>query len=586
MNSASRMPPIGISAVILLSAFILFFSVAPMRGLFWLHPGDFGVTADSSLRVTEVDSPGPAYRAGIRVGDRFGTATSFEKRLYLQSVRNPAPGQLLELQVKGKNASQRTVDVVAEMDEFDASDIAGYFPWVVVDLIFVLVGSTLVLLRPSTMTWAFFFYCVGADPGLVLGYYWLPAWLVFTSGAFVNVLQAFGFAAFLIFCMRVPNGCAMGGWRYVEWILAPVIFVSVLLCSAAIELSIVGVLHADVVAGQIRGAILDATYVVGILVLLARFYKERGVERSRVAWIIAGFAIGLGARVATNLSAPDADIYTGAGNGPAALPLLPALEVAIPLMVALAVIRHRALNIGLTANRTLVYGLFLCAGFAVFALLDLLVTKRFARNQFEIGLDIAIALAVGLSFQFVHPRAIRLIDRIFLPERYQAAIALDRLRDSLSAMRNQDDAPNRAVEAATKELMISSLAIFKKVPDGGFVRFASAGWPKGSAWHIFAGDPLVQLFSTSRRVRIVDEVATERLRITLGPGRPTIGISLSAQTAGESLLLVGAHVGGRRPDRDEVRGIASVLSEFANHRPAANLDGSGGWLRDPGDLPV
>ena len=101
-----------------------------------------------------------------------------------------------------------------------------------------------------------------------------------------------------------------------------------------------------------------------------------------------------------------------------------------------------------------------------------------------------------------------------------------------------------------------------------------------------AGDPLVQLFSTSRRVRIVDEVATERLRITLGPGRPTIGISLSAQTAGESLLLVGAHVGGRQPDRDEVRGIASVLSEFANHRPAANLDGSGGWLRDPGDLPV
>ena len=41
INSASRMPPIGISAVILLSAFILFFSVAPMRGLFWLHPGDF-----------------------------------------------------------------------------------------------------------------------------------------------------------------------------------------------------------------------------------------------------------------------------------------------------------------------------------------------------------------------------------------------------------------------------------------------------------------------------------------------------------------------------------------------------------------
>ena len=148
------------------------------------------------MRVTEVDSPGPAYRAGIRVGDRFDAATSFEKRLFLLSVRNAAPGWAVAFQVEGKNGSLRTVNLVAEMGEFDASDILGYFPWVVVDLIFVVVGSTLVLLRPSTMTWTFFFYCIGAAPGLVLGYYWLPAWLVFTSGVLFNVLQALGFAVF------------------------------------------------------------------------------------------------------------------------------------------------------------------------------------------------------------------------------------------------------------------------------------------------------------------------------------------------------------------------------------------------------
>ena len=103
----------------------------------------------------------------------------------------------------------------------------------------------------------------------------------------------------------------MGGWRYVEWVAAPLVFVSVLLCSAVIELSIAGILHADVAAGQIRAAILDATYVVGIIALIARFFRERGAERSRVAWIIAGFAIGLGAKVATDLSAPYANIYTG-----------------------------------------------------------------------------------------------------------------------------------------------------------------------------------------------------------------------------------------------------------------------------------
>ena len=134
------MKPIGISAVIVLAAWTLFFSLAPMRGLFWLHPASLGVTADSSMRVTEVDSPGPAYRAGIRVGDRFDAATSFEKRLFLQPVRNAAPGWAFAFQVEGKNGSLRTVNLVAEMEEFDASDILGYFPWVLADLIFVVSG--------------------------------------------------------------------------------------------------------------------------------------------------------------------------------------------------------------------------------------------------------------------------------------------------------------------------------------------------------------------------------------------------------------------------------------------------------------
>ena len=123
--------------------------------------------------------------------------------------------------------------------------------------------------------------------------------------------------------------------------------------------------------------------------------------------------------------------------------------------------------------------------------------------------------------------------------------------------------------------MPSSLAIFKRMPDGGFVRFASAGWPKGSTWHIFAGDPLVRSFGSSRRVRSIDDAATEQLRVPLELGRPRVGMSLSPQSSGESLLLVGAHLSGRRPDRDEVRGIASVLSEFVNRNGAVDLRYSG-----------
>ena len=221
-----------------------------------------------------------------------------------------------------------------------------------------------------------------------------------------------------------------------------------------------------------------------------------------------------------------------------------------------------ALNAGFVANRTLVYGLFLCAGFAVFASLDVLATKRFASNQLQVGLDVAIALAIGLSFQFVHPRAIRLVDRIFLPERYRAAIALDKLRGDLGFRRSDDTSPNRAVEAIATELRLSSLAIFMKAPDGGLLRCAAAGWPKGTTWHIFAGDPLVQAFSGRARIGPINEKYTQLLTVPPEPAHPAVGMLLSPKTAAESLILIGAHVNGSRPDYDEVRGVAALLRPF------------------------
>ncbi|MGA8099677.1 MAG: hypothetical protein WB810_13570, partial [Candidatus Cybelea sp.] len=345
---------------------------------------------------------------------------------------------------------------------------------------------------------------------------------------------------------------------------AAIVFAAAFAGSIAVDLSIVGSVHADRVASRISDGIYVAAYIAGLAALTATVLREHGANRERTAWIVAGFAIGLGAHVAAGVTDPLANIYTGdslSDDVPAWLLFIPAFQVAIPLTVAYAVVRHRAFDAGLIANRTLVYGVFLCGGFAAFALLDVLVTKRFANNQFEVGLDIALALAIGVTLQFVHPRAIRLIDRIFLPERYQAAVRLDKLRSTLG-LRGNGASPNRAIETVAQELLLASLAVFKKAPDGGFVRYAAAGWPKGTAWHIFAGDPLLQSFGARARVGPINEENTLQFNVPAEPGRPAVGISLSPQTAAGSLILVGVHLNGRRPDYDEVRGIASLLREF------------------------
>ncbi len=538
-----------IAVLAILVAWTLFFSLGPLRAIFWIHPGEIPVQTNSSLRVVLVIPGSSAERAGIRVGDRIEGPSSLADRLYFQNLRNPAPGQSFAWRIWDKNGLHRVVAIRAATMALDRWDIVYYFAGAIVDLIFIVVGFILALMRPSKTTWAFFFYCVAIIPGLYFAYYWLPAWLDYGASVFTDALRSFGYGAFLIFCARAPNDRAVGRWRYLESIAAPIVFTSLLFCNAVIDVSILGFLHADRLASSLQVGISDAAYVVGVLALVATFWRERGVDRTRVAWIIGGFAIAFAARGGAMFS----DMY-----GPLFLPgidswqqFLPEiLQVAIPLTVAYAVVRHRAFNAGFMANRTLVYALFLCMGFAAFALLDVLATKTFAHNEFEIGMDVAMALAIGLSLQFVHPRTIRLIDRIFLPQRYHAAVAMDKLRAT----------PDRTVETIAKELRLSSLALFRKASDGGFVRYAAAGWPKGTAWHIFAGDPLLRSFGNKARMRSISEENASQLKLPPEPARPAVAI-LSAPTDGASLILIGGHLNGRQPDHDEVRGIAALLRE-------------------------
>ena len=164
------MTGVRIAIVVILAALVVFFSLMPIRAIFWLHPDYNSLTTDSSLRVVDVDAGGPAERAGIRVGDRVEAPTSLEDRLYLQDLRLPRPGQSLTVRVLGKNGS-RLVNYKAHTEVPNTATIAYYFVGAVLDLIFVVVASILVLLRPSRMTWAFFIYCIATCPGLFFNSY-------------------------------------------------------------------------------------------------------------------------------------------------------------------------------------------------------------------------------------------------------------------------------------------------------------------------------------------------------------------------------------------------------------------------------
>ena len=212
-----KIAQLRIVVVAILAAWAVLFSMEPIRGLFWSIPGDFQVATDSSLTVTDVYPGSAAARAGIRLGDRFAATTSFENRLYLQDILSPKPGQTLVARiVRHRGPGVVHLVAISQQQTFDPHVIAYYFSAAIIDLIFVVVSAALVLLRPSKMTWAFFFFCLAAQPGLHLGIKEFAPWLVFGNGVFADALKALGLASLLVFSVRAPNDRTEGRWRYLE----------------------------------------------------------------------------------------------------------------------------------------------------------------------------------------------------------------------------------------------------------------------------------------------------------------------------------------------------------------------------------
>src|SRR5262249_36423518 len=143
---------------------------------------------------------------------------------------------------------------------------------------------------------------IGVLPALFFVMMWLPAWVNFTAMAIGAVLHSVGYGAFLIFCVRVPNDRTTESWRYVECIGAPLVCLSLLACNALIALSFLGMLHVEGPAARVQTLIASAAYAVGIAALIATCVRTRGIDRNRVGWIIAGFAVGLGSTAGANVA--------------------------------------------------------------------------------------------------------------------------------------------------------------------------------------------------------------------------------------------------------------------------------------------
>ena len=239
--------------------------------------------------------------------------------------------------------------------------------------------------------------------------------------------------------LRLPNGSLPSPrWRwYSRFCTATIVFTFVLVATGPIEDEIAGItnpLETTALAPLAPLFVLfPLSFIGAIASVVVRYRRADGVQRAQLRWIALGGTVCVGGYILT-LLIPMVFAIDGGRNVLGNLTFV--AYTAIPLAIAVAVLRHRLYNIDVVINRALVYtaltALLIGTYLGSILLLQLVLSGLTADN----GLAIAgSTLAVAALFQPARARIQATVDRRFFRHKYDAAQTLERfalhLRDEV-----------------------------------------------------------------------------------------------------------------------------------------------------------
>jgi hypothetical protein len=536
--------PIRILIVIAIGAWMLG-TAAPDLMRMWQPFPDNGLSVDFDGVVTAVLPASPAATASIAPGDR---------------ILAPLPGGLfreppetLHLRLS-HNGTVRAVTLVPRLRMYTNLERLLTLSLYGCYLAFLVVGSIVLLLRPSIMTWAFYLYCILRRWG-DLGFYW-PGSSAFFWFNFLTLaaLSAASCTLVLIFALRFPTN-RLDGWRAaINRFTLPL----AVLLPIAYFLVLVRVVFWGLPS---QGLMTDLTlliafvYMCAAAVFIAVLLQSRGEERQRLHWILI-FPIVLILRVVAILE----------GDGLiSALPdwfagVLTVIAVAVPFTVAYAVVRRRVFDIQFAISRALVYAAITSIVAGAFLLLDWFMSKQFAETRFTLTAEIILALAVGSWLNLLHRNVDRFVDGTFFRQRHLAERRLAKAAAAVLRAESHEVVDRFLVHEPVRALDLTSAAIFHRdEPSDHFVREVTVGWDHVKTKELTANDPLVlHLLAEDAPVRLVDVVWPSDASPT-NVGDTVLAIPVLLRDQLVAVVLYGPHHSGADIDPDEVRSVLLLV---------------------------
>ncbi len=355
-------------------------------------------------------------------------------------LRTKKPGAPLHLTIRGDGGDEADLEV----------EVAAYYGDGSIPLLFLIIGGiiaalgwTTLLLRPRDARARMFFWtCAAFTLTIVVSgpeYCLRAGWMTFLPCLLFIGLYAFVPAAFLHLCLLIVGRARIR--------LGRLYALPVLLATYVLSVFLYGVLKPSLPALRLyeRTYIAQRFMVILFLtagaVVLARGYRRpaRPEVKAQIQWIILGFVVGLAPFIF--LYELPRVVMTLFGN-PQGKPILSEdisslFFIFAPLSFAVAIVRHRMLDIELALNRGVVYSLLSAMTAGIYVLVVLTAQKIFAGGGGASN-PLVIAAAVLLAAAAFHPAERRIqdfVDKAFFRRRYdqrQAVLAFAEAARGLS----------------------------------------------------------------------------------------------------------------------------------------------------------
>ncbi len=523
--------------------------------------GDFSGIDITDGRVLSVLPHSPAARAGFKTGDQLAAVQPFASRVLLINLRYPRAGERFTVVVERAGRPVTLVAVAPPMTSLPVGPLIIKSLLLAALAIFIATSLTLVILRPGRMTWGFLlfsfvvvFESVWRDPT------WLPTQWLLPYLAVSDVLWAAGVVGFVLFCLNFPTDAPQRWARAIEaWAPFVVVVLAGLYTYQDIEYTVGGSKQAILHAIYLTCITIEqAVLLLGSVILLVRCFKARGLERVKLKWIVPGVVL-----TTIGFLISGADSFNLLPPNPALGDLLNLPYVGAPLAVAYTVFHHRVIDIRFVLSRAIVLGILAGTASIVIAAADWLTSMQLPNSHLEMAIYVGLALLAGTSLNAGWKYLRKMIDAISFKhlQRVQelAAIVARTGHGSGSTAELFDPLTRGAAEA----LSLASVALFERVEDGGYVRVASFGWPRGTLWHILPDHPLNNDMVSVRRPKPIDAARCGDERLPSGLACPTMQVPILVGRTIVAVLLFGAHENGAALDPDELRFICIMAADSA-----------------------